>query len=140
MEGVTVIAGNLTADPELRSLADGTNVCGFTIARNTRRWNRQTNQYEDGDTLYMRCTAWRELAAHCAASLSKGVRVVAVGSLRQRTYQTKDGMDRTVTELTVEDIGPSLRHRDATPAPARPRGMQGPPAPPMREDPDDPWI
>lgn len=112
-ETILTIVGNLTADPELRTTGTGTQVCGFTIASTPRAWNRQTNQYEDGQSLFMRCSAWRDLAGHCAQSLSKGMRVIATGRLSQRSYQAQDGTNRTVVEMTVDEIGPSLRYATA---------------------------
>lgn len=112
-ETILMIVGNLTADPELRTTGTGTQVCGFTIASTPRVWNRQANQYEDGQSLFMRCSAWRDLAGHCAQSLSKGMRVVATGRLSQRSYQAQDGTNRTVVEMTVDEIGPSLRYATA---------------------------
>ena len=84
-ETVITIVGNLTADPELRTIASGVVVCGFTIASTPRIWNRQTNQYEDGQALFLRCSAWRDLANHCAQSLKKGTRVIVMGRLQQRS-------------------------------------------------------
>lgn len=107
------IMGNLTADPELRTLGDGTPVASFTIASTPRMFNRQSNQWEDGQALFMRCSAWRDLANHCASSLSKGVRVIAQGRLRQRSYTANDGSKRMVVEMTVDEIGPSLRYATA---------------------------
>lgn len=112
-ETILMIVGNLTADPELRTTGTGTQVCGFTIASTPRVWNRQANQYEDGQSLFMRCFAWRDLAGHCAQSLSKGMRVVATGRLSQRSYQAQDGTNRTVVEMNVDEIGPSLRYATA---------------------------
>ena len=112
-ETILTIVGNLTADPELRTTGTGTQVCGFTIASTPRVWNRQANQYEDGQSLFMRCSAWRDLAGHCAQSLSKGMRVIAQGRLQQRSYQANDGSQRTVVELQVDEIGPSLRYATA---------------------------
>ena len=112
-ETILTIVGNLTADPELRTTGTGTQVCGFTIASTPRAWNRQANQYEDGQSLFMRCSAWRDLAGHCAQSLSKGMRVIATGRLSQRSYQAQDGTNRTVVEMTVDEIGPSLRYATA---------------------------
>lgn len=109
-ETVITIIGNLTADPELRTTGQGTQVAGFTIASTPRNWNRQTGQYEDGAALFLRCSAWRDLARHCAQSLSKGMRVIAQGRLTQRSYQAQDGSNRTVIELQVDEIGPSLRY------------------------------
>lgn len=109
-ETVITVAGNLTADPELRTLGSGASVCSFTIASTPRIWNRQTGQYEDGQALFMRCSAWRDLATHCAQSLAKGMRVIAQGRLQQRSYQAQDGSNRTVFEMQIDDIGPSLRY------------------------------
>lgn len=112
-ETLVTVIGNLTADPELRATAQGPQVCGFTIASTTRTWDRQTGRYEDGDTLFMRCSAWRDLAEHCASTLAKGMRVIARGRLRQRSWQAQDGTSRTMTEMTVDEIGPSLRYANA---------------------------
>lgn len=115
MAGETVITviGNLTADPELRTIGSGTSVASFTIASTPRTFNRQSGQWEDGQALFMRCSAWRELADHCAQSLTKGMRVIAQGRLQQRSYQANDGTNRTVVEMQVDEIGPSLRYATA---------------------------
>ena len=112
-ETTITIVGNLTADPELRTIGSGATVASFTIASTPRSFNRNTNQWEDGQALFMRCSAWRDLADHCAASLSKGMRVIAQGRLQQRSYQAQDGSNRTVVELQVDEIGPSLRYATA---------------------------
>ena len=112
-ETVITIVGNLTADPELRTIGSGATVASFTIASTPRTWNRQTNQFEDGQALFMRCSAWRDLADHCAQSLKKGMRVIATGRLQQRSYQAQDGSQRTVVEMQLEEIGPSLRYATA---------------------------
>lgn len=112
-ETVITIVGNLTADPELRTTRNGEAVCNVNIASNTRQYNSQSGQWEDGDTLYMRGTIWRDMAQHCAQSLHKGMRVIAQGRLQQRSYQAKDGSNRTVIEMTVDEIGPSLRYATA---------------------------
>lgn len=112
-ETMLTIIGNLTADPELRTTGGGVSVAGFTIAATPRTYNRQSQQWEDGPALFLRCSAWRELAEHCAASLSKGMRVIAQGRLQQRSYQANDGTQRTVIEMTVDEIGPSLRYAKA---------------------------
>lgn len=109
-ETVITIIGNLTADPELRTTSQGAQVASFTIANTSRVYNKQTGQYEDGATLFMRCSAWRDMASHCARSLAKGMRVIAQGRLTQRSYQAQDGTNRTVVELQVDEIGPSLRY------------------------------
>lgn len=112
-ETVITIVGNLTADPELRTTSAGAQVASFTIASTPRSWNRSTNQFEDGQALFMRCSAWRDLATHCAQSLAKGMRVIAQGRLQQRSYQAQDGSNRTVIEMTVDEIGLSLKYATA---------------------------
>lgn len=112
-ETVITIVGNLTADPELRTTSAGAQVASFTIASTPRSWNRSTNQFEDGQALFMRCSAWRDLATHCAQSLAKGMRVIAQGRLQQRSYHAQDGSNRTVIEMTVDEIGPSLKYATA---------------------------
>lgn len=112
-ETVITIVGNLTADPELRTTGQGAQVASFTIANTARVYNKQTGQYEDGAALFMRCSAWNDLAQHCAQSLAKGMRVIAQGRLRQHSYQAQDGTNRTVVELQVDEIGPSLRYATA---------------------------
>ena len=108
-ETILTIVGNLTADPELRTLSNGNPVASFTIASTPRTYNRQTQQYEDGAALFLRCSAWNDLARHISQSCSKGMRVIAQGRLSQRSYQAQDGTNRTVVEMTVDEIGPSLR-------------------------------
>ncbi|MCU1572605.1 MAG: single-strand binding protein [Micrococcaceae bacterium] len=110
--GGTVI-GNLTADPELRSTGSGTAFARFTIASTLRTFAAGTGKWIDGETLFLPATAWRGIAEHAAASLTKGMRVIATGALKRRSYTTKTGELRTVVELEVEDIGPSLRHTTA---------------------------
>ena len=105
---ITII-GNLTADPELRFTPSGAPVASFTIASTPRTFDRQSNQWKDGETLFMRCSIWRDAAENVAESLAKGMRVIAQGRLVQRQYTTRDGDQRTVVELQVDEIGPSLR-------------------------------
>ena len=116
-ETIITITGNLTRDPELRTVGSGSTVVNFTIASSTRTFNRNTNQWEDGDTLFMNCSAWdsarTSIASNIANTLSKGMSVIAQGRLTQRSYQAQDGSQRTVVELRVEDIGPSLRRATA---------------------------
>ena len=123
-ETVITIVGNLTADPEVRTTSAGAQVASFTIASTPRSWNRGTNQFEDGQALFMRCSAWRDLAEHCARSLVKGMRVLAQGRLTQRSYEAKDGTQRPVVELQVDEIGPSLRYATAQVAKSQ-RGTAG---------------
>lgn len=124
-ETVITVVGNLTADPEIRTLSNGGTVANFTIASTPRVFGKQSNQWEDGDALFMRCTAWRDLATHCAQSLHKGMRVIAQGRLQQRSYQAKDGTNRTVIEMTVDEIGPSLRYATAQVQKMQSGGYQG---------------
>ena len=124
-ETVITIIGNLTADPELRTTSAGAQVASFTIASTPRSWNRNTNQFEDGQALFMRCSAWRDLATHCAQSLAKGMRVIAQGRLQQRSYQAQDGSNRTVIELQVDEIGPSLKYATAQVQKMQSGGYQG---------------
>jgi single-strand DNA-binding protein len=115
MSGETTISviGNLTADPELRFTAGGTAVANFTVASTPRTFDRQSGEWKDGDALFLRCTVWRQTAENVAESLSRGARVLVEGKLRQRSYETKDGEKRTVIELDVDEIGPSLRFHTA---------------------------
>ena len=112
-ETTLTIIGNLTADPEVRTISSGASVANFTIASTPRTYNRETSQWEDGQALFMRCAAWRELADHVASSLTKGMRVIAQGRISQRSYQAQDGSNRTVVEMTIDEIGPSLRYATA---------------------------
>lgn len=115
MAGDTVITviGNLTGDPELRFTPSGAAVANFTVASTPRSFDRQTNEWKDGDTLFMRCSIWREAAENVAESLTKGTRVIVQGRLVQRSYETREGEKRTVVELQVDEIGPSLRYASA---------------------------
>jgi single-strand DNA-binding protein len=103
------ITGNLTADPELRFTDSGIGVAAFTVAASRRVYDQATDSWKDGDTLFLRCSAWRDLADHAAESLSKGMRIIVTGRLKQRSYETPEGDKRTVYELDVEDLGPSLK-------------------------------
>jgi single-strand DNA-binding protein len=107
------IIGNLTADPELRFTPAGNAVANFTVASTPRTFNRTTSEWEDGVTLFMRCTIWKQAAENVAESLTRGARVVVQGRLKQRSFQTKEGETRTVVELDVDEIGPSLRYATA---------------------------
>ncbi|EMR00166.1 single-stranded DNA-binding protein [Paeniglutamicibacter gangotriensis] len=115
MAGETVITviGNLTADPELRFTPSGAAVANFTIASTPRTFDRQSNDWKDGDTLFLRASVWRDAAENVAETLTKGMRVVAQGRLKSRSYETKEGEKRNVTELEVDEIGPSLRYASA---------------------------
>ena len=108
---LTVI-GNLTGDPELRFIQSGAAVVNFTVASTPRTFDRQTNEWKDGDTLFMRCSLWREAAENVAESLTKGMRVIVTGRLVSRSYES-NGEKRNVTELQVDEVGPSLRYATA---------------------------
>jgi single-strand DNA-binding protein len=107
------VIGNLTGDPELRFTPSGAAVANFTVASTPRTFDRQSNEWKDGETLFMRCSIWREAAENVAESLTKGTRVIAQGRLVQRSYETREGEKRTVVELQVDEIGPSLRYATA---------------------------
>jgi single-strand DNA-binding protein len=109
---ITVI-GNLTSDPELRFTPSGSAVANFTIASTPRTFDRQSNEWKDGETLFLRAAVWREAAENVAESLTKGMRVIVSGRLKSRSYETKEGEKRTVIELEVDEIGPSLRYANA---------------------------
>ncbi|HSO90226.1 MAG TPA: single-stranded DNA-binding protein [Arthrobacter sp.] len=109
---ITVI-GNLTSDPELRFTPSGSAVANFTIASTPRTFDRQSNEWKDGETLFLRASVWREAAENVAESLTKGMRVIVNGRLKSRSYETKEGEKRTVIELEVDEIGPSLRYANA---------------------------
>jgi single-strand DNA-binding protein len=112
-ETVITVVGNLTADPELRFTPSGAAVASFTVASTPRTFDRQANEWKDGETLFMRCSIWREAAENVAESLTKGMRVIVSGRLKSRSYETKEGEKRTVIELEVDEIGPSLRYATA---------------------------
>ena len=103
------IVGNLTADPELRHTPAGAATVSFTIAVNERRLNRETNQYEDAGATFWKCNAWRAMAEHAAASLHKGDHLLVVGTVKDHTFEAKDGERRTIKEIEVEELGLSLR-------------------------------
>lgn len=111
MNTLTII-GNLTAEPELRFINSGAAVVNFTVAQTPRIYNKATNEWTDGEALFMRCSLWREAAENVTNSLHKGSRVIVVGKLKQRSYD-KDGEKRTTVELEVEEIGPSLKYATA---------------------------
>ena len=147
MAGDTVITliGNLTADPELRFTPSGAAVASFTVASTPRIFDRQSGEWKEGETLFMRCSLWREAAENAAESLTKGMRVIVQGRLTQRSYETREGEKRTVVELQVDEIGPSLRYATAKVArvqrggqqPTQQRATYGAPA---GGQPADPWA
>src|SRR4051794_5165726 len=115
MAGETVITviGNLTADPELRFTPSGAAVANFTVASTPRTFDRQSQEWKDGEALFLRCNVWRQAAENCAESLQRGARVIVSGRLKQRSFDTKEGEKRTVIELEVDEIGPSLKYATA---------------------------
>ncbi|MEZ0106632.1 single-strand DNA-binding protein [Catenulispora sp. EB89] len=124
-ETVITVVGNLTDDPELRFTPSGAAVANFTVASTPRTLDKQTNEWKDGDALFLRCSIWRQAAENVAESLTRGMRVIVSGRLRQRSYETKEGEKRTVVELDVEEIGPSLKYATAKVTKANRPGGQG---------------
>ena len=121
---ITVV-GNLVADPELRFTASGQPVATFRIASTPRVMDRATNEWKDGDSLFLSCNVWRQAAENVAESLQRGMRVIVTGRLKQRKYETKEGEKRTVYEVEVDDVGPSLRNASAKVARANRTGGAG---------------
>jgi single-strand DNA-binding protein len=143
-ETIMTVVGNLTADPELRFTASGAAVANFTVASTPRTFDRSTGEWKDGEALFLRCNIWRQPAENVAESLTRGARVIVSGRLKQRSFETKEGEKRTVIELEVDEIGPSLRYATAKVNRAQRSdgggyggggGGSRPSAPPA----DDPW-
>lgn len=147
------LVGNLTADPELRYTSNGVAVANFTVASTSRVFDRQAGEWRDGDALFLRCTVWREFAEHVASSVQRGTRVIVQGRLKQRSYETEQGDKRTVIELEVEELGPSLRYATAqvtkttssggqqqVTAPAQPTPQQGQQTHWPTQQPADSWA
>lgn len=109
---ITVV-GNLTADPELRFTPSGAAVANFTVASTPRIYDRQSGEWKDGEALFLRCNIWREAAENVAESLTRGARVIVTGRLKQRSFETREGEKRTVVEVEVDEIGPSLKYATA---------------------------
>src|SRR4030095_11975155 len=137
VETVITVVGNLTNDPELRFTPSGAAVASFTVASTPRTFDRNTNEWKDGDALFLRCSIWRQAAENVAESLHKGARVIVQGRLKQRTFETREGEKRTVIEMDVDEIGPSLHYATAKVVKAArggggygggPGGYGGPPA------------
>ncbi|QKG27310.1 single-stranded DNA-binding protein [Actinomadura verrucosospora] len=133
-ETTITIVGNLTADPDLRFTQTGVGVAAFTVASTPRFYDQQAGEWKDGDALFLRCSAWRHLAEHVAETLTRGMRVIVTGRLRQRNYEDKEGIKRTAYEIEVDDVGPSLRYatakvakatRQQAPHPATANGTNG---------------
>ena len=128
---ITVV-GNLVADPELKFTASGAAVSNFRIASTPRTFDKETQEWKDGEALFLTCSAWRQMAENIAESLVKGDRVIVQGRLKQRSYETNDGEKRTVFEVDVEEIGPSLKFRFVRHTEKASRSSAAPP--------EDPWA
>ncbi|MCB5178074.1 single-stranded DNA-binding protein [Streptomyces antimicrobicus] len=124
-ETVITVVGNLVDDPELRFTPSGAAVAKFRIASTPRTFDRQTNEWKDGESLFLTCSVWRQAAENVAESLQRGMRVVVQGRLRQRSYEDREGVKRTVFELEVDEVGPSLRNATAKVTKTTGRGGQG---------------
>ncbi|MGV9278118.1 single-stranded DNA-binding protein [Streptomyces griseosporeus] len=148
MAGETVITviGNLVDDPELRFTPNGAAVAKFRVASTPRTFNKNTQAYEDGESLFLSCSVWRQAAEHVAESLGKGMRVIVQGRLKQRSYEDREGVKRTVFELDVDEIGPSLRSATAQVTKAggsgggKERAYQAARQASSREGREDPWA
>jgi len=112
-ETIITVVGNLTADPELRFTPSGAAVANFTVASTPRTFDRQSGEWKDGDAMFLNCSVWRQAAENVAESLTKGMRVVVQGRLKSRSYETREGERRTVFEVEVDEVGPSLRYASA---------------------------
>jgi len=112
-ETIITVVGNLTDDPELKFTPSGAPVANFTVASTPRTFDKQTNEWKDGDALFLRCAAWRQLAENVAESLTKGQRVIVTGALRVRQFERQDGSKGTSVELNVDEVGPSLKFATA---------------------------
>ncbi|MFF3554494.1 single-stranded DNA-binding protein [Streptomyces tsukubensis] len=124
-ETVITVVGNLVDDPELRFTNSGAAVAKFRVASTPRTFDRQTNEWKDGESLFLTCSVWRQAAENVAESLQRGMRVVVQGRLKQRSYEDREGVKRTVFELDVEEVGPSLRNATAKVTKTAGRGGQG---------------
>jgi len=143
-ETVITVVGNLTGDPELRFTPSGAAVASFTVASTPRTLDKATNEWKDGEALFLRCSIWRQAAENVAESLQKGMRVVVQGRLQQRSYDTKEGEKRTVIEMQVDEIGPSLKYATAkvnrTSRGGGNGGFGGSPSGGSAAPADDPWA
>lgn len=140
MDPYITITGNLTADPELRFTPSGAPVANFTVAHTPRTFDKNRNEWQDGEPMFLNCSVWRDAAEHVAESLQKGMRVIVWGKLKTRSYEAKDGTRRTVFEVEVEEVGPSLRFATATVQRAQRGGGGGYQQPAQRPPQADPWA
>jgi single-strand DNA-binding protein len=134
---ITVI-GNLTADPELRFTPSGAAVANFTVASTPRTFDKQSNEWKDGEALFLNCSVWRQAAENAAESLQRGMRVIVSGRLKARSYETREGEKRTVFEIDVEEVGPSLKYATAKVTKTTRSGGQGGGG--FSGGGDDPWA
>jgi len=139
-ETVITVVGNLVDDPELRFTPSGAAVANFRIASTPRTFDKQSNEWKDGDALFLSCSVWRQAAENVAESLQKGMRVVVQGRLKQRSYETREGEKRTVVELEVEEVGPSLKYATAKVARVQRSGGGGGYGSQGGGGGDDPWA
>ena len=139
-ETTITIIGNLVADVELRFTPSGAAVANFTVASTPRTFNKASNEWEDGNTLFLPCSIWRDAAEHCAESLTKGTRVIVQGRLQQRSYDDREGNKRTSYEVAVDEVGPSLLRATAVVTRATGGGKPAPRQPAGRPQPTDPWA
>lgn len=136
------ITGNLTGDPELRFLpGSGAAVANFTVASTPRAFDQRSNEWKDGDTMFLNCSVWRQAAENVLETLTKGMRVIVQGRLKSRSYDDRDGNKRTVFEVDVDEVGPSLARATAVVTRATGGAVQSvPPRPAGRPQPADPWA
>ena len=139
---VITLIGNLTADPELRFTPSGAAVANFTVASTPRTFDRQSGEWRDGEALFLRCNIWRQAAENVAETLTRGARVIVQGRLKQRSFETREGEKRTVIELEVDEIGPSLRYATATVTKTSRSGSNAASSGerPAAQPADDPWA
>jgi single-strand DNA-binding protein len=142
MSGETsiTVVGNLTDDPELRFTTGGHAVAKFRVASTPSRFDKQQQKFVDLEPLFLSCSAWRDMAEHVANSLTRGARVIVQGRLRMRSYETREGEKRTVIELEVDEIGPSLRYATAAVQKMQRNSSGGPSAAPPSGSAEDPWA
>jgi single-strand DNA-binding protein len=142
MAGDTTITlvGNLVDDPELRFTPSGAAVAKFRVASTNRYFDKNTNEWKDGDSLFLQCNIWRQAAENVAESLTKGMRVIVTGRLKQRSYETKEGEKRTVFEVEVDEVGPSLRNATAKVTRTQRAGGTSGGSAPASDFNDDPWA
>ena len=137
---IITLVGNLVDDPILRFTPSGAAVANFTVASTPRTFNKASNEWEDGNTLFLPCSIWRDAAEHCAESLTKGTRVIVQGRLQQRSYDDREGNKRTSYEVAVDEVGPSLLRATAVVTRATGGGKPAPRQPAGRTPAADPWA